>query len=68
MEDTVLIEPDGVYGQEEMEILLSIPFLVIDEPELPVGACHDAMMAWPEHIPAATGDRVARVFHERAGG
>ena len=68
VEDAILIEPNGVYGQETMEVLCGIPLLVIDEPELAVRAGDDAMVARPEHIPAPMGDGVARLFHKRASG
>ena len=67
MEDAVGIEPDGICGEEAMEVLLGIPLLVINEPELAVGASYDAMVTWAEHIPAPVGDGVVGVFDERAG-
>lgn len=64
VQDARLVEPEGVNRQEPVEVMLGIPFLVIDQPELLAGALHDAMMAWPQHAPAAVNNGVARIFHE----
>ena len=56
VQNAVPIKPDWVYGEKTVEVLFGIPFLMIDQPELAIGAGHDAMMARSEDIPASTGD------------
>src|ERR1035437_10051024 len=68
MQDAFRIEPEGGNCQEPMKVLFGIPFLVINQPELPVGSCHDTMMARAKHVSAAVGDWVAGVFYERTCG
>src|ERR1035437_2858522 len=68
VQDAFVVEPERVNRQKPVEAVIVVPFLVIGQPELLVGAFHDAMMARPQHTATPVDEWVAWVFHKRAGG
>ena len=66
MNHPLFIEPKRINRQKTMKAPVSVPLLVIDQPQLFVGAFNYAVVTRAQHVSVAVDNGIAGILHERA--